>query len=338
MTGPQEERNEPSSAGTSRALADILAEAGISKTGAGGRRRRRDDSETEQESGPPAYPGDTAEHAVVHDFGSPEPADSFGTEPGSLASYLLADRDPGSTENGAAGMLPPRTDTGPILAPGWAAIGWPEIPVPQVSAPKLPSRIAKPAVIANSQGTASAAPPATRGGATAPPATRGGTTAPVQTVAAARAAAAAKAQGSPLAEPVSAAAEPASDVEPSTPAAPAHANRSPSPLATTPPADTEDDHPTAIRAGAASWAILGVELLAALGLGVAAWYAFSALWELLPFVAAFAGPLVVTGLVAVAGALRSRTGRNPLGLPTLCILVFAGTILVVLPAATVIIP
>ena len=93
-----------------------------------------------------------------------------------------------------------------------------------------------------------------------------------------------------------------------------------------------------VRGGVASWTILAVELLAALGLGVAAWYAFSAVWELLPYVAAFAGPLVVTGLVAVAGALRSRTGRNPLGLPTLCILVFAGTVLVVLPAATVIIP
>ena len=93
-----------------------------------------------------------------------------------------------------------------------------------------------------------------------------------------------------------------------------------------------------LRGGAVSWAILIIELLAALGLGIAAWYAFSALWEPLPFVAAFAGPLVVTGLVAVAGALRARTGRNPLGLPTLCILVFAGTVLVVLPATTVILP
>jgi len=110
-------------------------------------------------------------------------------------------------------------------------------------------------------------------------------------------------------------------------------------VATTPPVDDDEiDSVVPVRGGVASWTILAVELLAALGLGVAAWYAFSAVWELLPYVAAFAGPLVVTGLVAVAGALRSRTGRNPLGLPTLCILVFAGTVLVVLPAATVIIP
>jgi len=103
------------------------------------------------------------------------------------------------------------------------------------------------------------------------------------------------------------------------------------------PADdpSEDDSAVAVHSGAISWAILVVELLAALGLGVAAWYAFSALWDLLPYAAALAGPLVVTGLVAVAGALRARTGRNPLGLPTLCILVFAGTVLVVLPAARI---
>ncbi|MDQ4039174.1 MAG: hypothetical protein M3313_12715, partial [Actinomycetota bacterium] len=118
-----------------------------------------------------------------------------------------------------------------------------------------------------------------------------------------------------------------------------HANRSPSPVATTPPAEQDQDAVVLpLRGGVASWVILAVELLAALGLGVAAWYAFSAVWELLPYVAAFAGPLVVTGLVAVAGALRARTGRNPLGLATLCILVFAGTVLVVLPAATVIVP
>ncbi len=104
------------------------------------------------------------------------------------------------------------------------------------------------------------------------------------------------------------------------------------------PEDPEEDAAVPLPSGALSWAVLVVELLAALGLGVAAWYAFSALWDLLPYVAVFAGPLVVTGLVAVAGALRARTGRNPLGLPTLCILVFAGTVLVVLPAATLIVP
>jgi hypothetical protein len=110
-------------------------------------------------------------------------------------------------------------------------------------------------------------------------------------------------------------------------------------LATAPEDDPDEEDSAVPRtSGVLSWAILGVELLAALGLGVAAWYAFSALWDLLPYVAAFAGSLVVTGLVAVAGALRARTGRNPLGLPTLCILVFAGTVLVVLPAATLIVP
>lgn len=120
---------------------------------------------------------------------------------------------------------------------------------------------------------------------------------------------------------------------------PAHAIRSASPMSTAAAPDSDPDDPDRpTTGGIGAWVILVVELLAALGLGVAVWFAFSALWELLPFAAAFAGPLVVTGLVAVAGALRARTGRNPLGLPTLCILVFAGMVLVVLPAATVVVP
>lgn len=121
-------------------------------------------------------------------------------------------------------------------------------------------------------------------------------------------------------------------------AAASHTTRSPSPVSTTPPPEADPEDAVAAPSAAIGWAILLVEVLAAFGLGVAVWYAFSALWDLLPYVAAFAGPLVVTGLVAVAGALRARTGRNPLGLPTLCILVFAGTVLVVLPAATLVVP
>ena len=255
---------------SSRALADILREAGVSAAGAGGRRRRRDDGEAE----PPGLGEDTGAGEPVRD---PPAYDGDG-----LSSYLLSTdtpaRDDGRAQvtpplpepeeasNRRVPTAPPRTDTGPVPTQGWVTPGT-------------------------------------------------GTT--TRTV------------SEPDPRPA----------ESSSMTAPAHANRSSSPLATAPAENAdEEDSAVGLPSGALSWAILGIELLAAVGLGVAAWFAFSALWDLLPYVAALVGPLVVTGLVAVAGALRSRTGRNPLGLPTLCILVFAGTVLVVVPAATLIVP
>lgn len=333
---------EPGSNGSARKVADILREAGISSAGTGGRRRRRDEREevaVAEPSPPPATRHGATSDIEDREFGEPAFGRDFGlgldalgmdalgmhtvAEPdyryqttgfpesgaddvGGLSSYLLADpvtRDappapalPKRPVNGppkaaapipvpvlpARKVAPPRTDTGPVTAFGWATpgSGGSEDPADAVQPPAEPST---PAVVsASTARTGSASPAAT---------------------------------------------------------APAHGNPSASPLASAAPADPDEEGSAfPVRGGVAGWAILAVELLAAWGLGVAAWFAFSALWELLPYVAAFAGPLVVTGLVAVAGALRARTGRNPLGLPTLCILVFAGTVLVVLPAATVIIP
>lgn len=264
---------------TSRGLADILREAGISPAGAGGRRRRRDDTETVTDEGAPAV-GNADSSATAQSARADEPADrDTPTDVGGLTSYFLGRGDAVAPGSGAGGAAPPRTDTGPVPIYGWVPPGTdlPETSVP----PPSPA-------LARSAPTTTEPPPGPRSS------------------------------------------------EVGSTAVTAHPKRSPSRFARAPAEDPDEaDSAVAPRSGAVGWAIFAVELLASLGLGVAAWYAFSALWELLPFVAAFAGPLVVTGLVAVAGALRARTGRNQLDLPTLCMLVFAGTVLVVLPAATV---
>ncbi|MDQ3506369.1 MAG: hypothetical protein M3446_11815 [Actinomycetota bacterium] len=334
---------------SARALADILREAGVSSTGAGGRRRRRadDDSPSDEDARADlsaAANGVTRGGETAFDRSASEATDTFGivdrggrvgaddraaaaeqvthdtqTDFGSLSSYLLSS-----------------THTAPTRA------------VPESAAP---TRAGPESAAPSRAGPESAATPETGRRRDPPPRTDTG---PVPTHGWASRASGQQAGSGASASTDATAADglttPAKSAEiPSAtatgaagnggPHAPAHANRSPSPLAPAPADDpSEDDSAVAVHSGAISWAILVVELLAALGLGVAAWYAFSALWELLPYAAALAGPLVVTGLVAVAGALRARTGRNPLGLPTLCILVFAGTVLVVLPAATLIVP
>jgi len=326
-----EATDEPTSA---RGLADILREAGISAAGAGGRRRRRDEADPEPlddhtTAASPAhsyedvYAGDTFGPASDRDFfgthpriaADESPAQYSGTEVGGLSDYFRTRSEVASPEQTTPHRTPPAAKTPAPKTPA------PKPPAPKPPAPKPPDRVAArqppyrtdtgpvPTAGWSSLGTGWPESSAKTSGATAATSTSTAT-------------------GSSAA---SAAGE-------STSPATLHANRSASPVATAAPTEDDTDAAQPPRGGVASWAILAVELLAALGLGVAAWYAFSAVWELLPYVAAFAGPLVVTGLVAVAGALRARTGRNPLGLPTLCILVFAGTVLVVLPAATVIIP
>jgi len=303
---------EPNSA---RGLADILREAGISSTGAGGRRRRRDHSDSAAEADPNSDVGGAGTEAEqTNGIAAGSAAGS-----GALSAYLRssAAAPPAASSRGT----PPAPQPGPVLPLHRRA------PTPAPAPTPTAARTTTPPTPAPIRTTP---PPRTD---TGPLPTDGWTglrtgapdAAATSTIAGSSAGQAGAATGSRAAE---AAATLAS----------AHANRSPSPLATAAPEDPEEDAAVPLSSGTLSWAILVVELLAAVGLGVAAWYAFSALWDLLPYVAAFAGPLVVTGLVAVAGALRARTGRNPLGLPTLCILVFAGTVLVVLPAATLIVP
>lgn len=305
---------DPVSSSQSRTVADILREAGISSAAAGGRRRRRDDSEAALAEPEP----EDAE--PEHHLDSTEVWPSAAEEVSGLSAYLLADREtrdvppapvaPKLSANLPVRKLAPRTDTGPVTAFGWV----------------------RPGTAWSADSASAAASSTVSSSVSSEPTAVPGIDLPTRIAKAV--------PGAPQLDVGAPKAVPGTDSGAATVAtsAPAHGNRSPSPLSGAPAPDPAEESAVAVRGGAAGWAILVVELLAAAGLGVGAWYAFSALWELLPYVAAFAGPLVVTGLVAVAGALRARTGRNPLGLPTLCILVFAGTVLVVLPAATVIIP
>jgi len=63
------------------------------------------------------------------------------------------------------------------------------------------------------------------------------------------------------------------------------------------------------------------------------YFAATLLWENLPYVAVLLAPLAVTGLVAGVGAWRHRMGREPVGLRLLAVLVLAGTLLTIVPAA-----
>jgi hypothetical protein len=95
----------------------------------------------------------------------------------------------------------------------------------------------------------------------------------------------------------------------------------------------EGDAAEATPAGPAAWLRFAGELVVAAAVGVGVYFAFTVLWEMLPHLAVVASPLVVTGLVAGVSAWRQRSGRGPVGIRMLALLVFAGTVLTILPAA-----
>ncbi|MQA33091.1 hypothetical protein [Modestobacter roseus] len=85
--------------------------------------------------------------------------------------------------------------------------------------------------------------------------------------------------------------------------------------------------------GALAWVRFVGELVVALAVGIGLYFAFTFLWELMPYAALVAAPLVVTGLVAGVAAWRKRQGQGPLAVPLLAGLVLAGTMLAIAPAA-----
>ena len=84
---------------------------------------------------------------------------------------------------------------------------------------------------------------------------------------------------------------------------------------------------------ALAWLRFAGELVIALAAGVGVYFAATVLWEMVPHVAVLLAPLAVTGLVAGVGMWRQRQGREPIGPRLLAILVFAGTLLTIAPAA-----
>ncbi len=87
------------------------------------------------------------------------------------------------------------------------------------------------------------------------------------------------------------------------------------------------------RESALAWLRFGGELVIALAAGVGVFFAATLLWELASYVALLLVPLAVTALVSGVGLWRQRQGAEPVGPRLLALLVFAGTLLTIVPAA-----
>jgi hypothetical protein len=97
--------------------------------------------------------------------------------------------------------------------------------------------------------------------------------------------------------------------------------------------DADLDDESTPQESALAWLRFAGELIIALAAGVGVFFAATLLWENLPHVAVLLAPLAVTGLVTGVGVWRQRQGREPVGPRLLAILVFAGTLLTIAPAA-----
>jgi len=97
--------------------------------------------------------------------------------------------------------------------------------------------------------------------------------------------------------------------------------------------DLDDDLDATPQESALAWARFAGELVIALAAGVAVYFAATVLWEMVPHLAVLLAPLAVTGLVTGVGVWRQRQGREPVGARLLAVLVFAGTLLTIAPAA-----
>jgi hypothetical protein len=98
-------------------------------------------------------------------------------------------------------------------------------------------------------------------------------------------------------------------------------------------ADLREDLDSTPRESALAWLRFAGELIIALAVGVGVYFAATVLWEMVPHVAVLLAPLAVTGLVTGVGVWRQKQGREPVGPRLLAILVFAGTLLTIAPAA-----
>jgi hypothetical protein len=99
------------------------------------------------------------------------------------------------------------------------------------------------------------------------------------------------------------------------------------------PGQLDPDVDETPQESALAWLRFAGELVIALAAGVGVYFAATVLWEIVPHVAVLLAPLAVTGLVTGVGVWRQRQGREPIGTRLLAILVFAGTLLTIAPAA-----
>jgi hypothetical protein len=113
-----------------------------------------------------------------------------------------------------------------------------------------------------------------------------------------------------------------------------HPSTGPIPVVRPDQAGTDADELDATpRESALAWLRFAGELVIALAVGVGIYFAATVLWEIVPHVAVLLAPLAVTALVTGVGVWRQRQGREPVGARLLAVLVFAGTLLTIAPAA-----
>jgi hypothetical protein len=112
-----------------------------------------------------------------------------------------------------------------------------------------------------------------------------------------------------------------------------HPNTGPIPVVRPEQFEDADDLDSTPQESALAWLRFAGELIIALAAGVAVYFAATLLWENIPHVAVLLAPAAVTGLVTGVGVWRQRQGREPVGPRLLAILVFAGTLLTIAPAA-----
>ena len=94
-----------------------------------------------------------------------------------------------------------------------------------------------------------------------------------------------------------------------------------------------EDEAAGPREGAVAWLRFIGELVLALAAGVGIYFLFTVLWQQLPYVAVLLAPVAVAGLVGGVSAWRQRQDREPAGVRLVAVLVFAGTLLTIAPAA-----
>lgn len=112
-----------------------------------------------------------------------------------------------------------------------------------------------------------------------------------------------------------------------------HPNTGPIPVVRPEDIQEADDLDSTPQESALAWLRFAGELIIALAAGVGVYFAATLLWENVPHIAVLLAPLAVTALVTGVGVWRQRQGREPVGPRLLAILVFAGTLLTIAPAA-----
>jgi hypothetical protein len=115
--------------------------------------------------------------------------------------------------------------------------------------------------------------------------------------------------------------------------APEHPSTGPIPVVRPDQFEDADDLDSTPRESALAWLRFAGELIIALAAGVGVYFAATLLWENIPHAAVLLAPLAVTALVTGVGVWRQRQGREPVGPRLLAVLVFAGTLLTIAPAA-----